>query len=109
MCFNYVIVPIDAKLSSNEILNIIHESDTQVIVFSESFDAMFREKRRSMKHIKYFISMDLMTKKDDFLSMAELINDSGGCSVDALPKIDPRKWRSSFLLQEHSAEPKVSC
>jgi long-chain acyl-CoA synthetase len=88
MCFNYVIVPIDAKLSSNEILNIIHESDTQVIVFSESFDSMFREKRRSMKHIKYFISMDLVMKKDGFLSMVELINDSRGCSVDALPKID---------------------
>ena len=91
LCFNYVIVPIDAKLSSNEILNIIHESDTQVIVFSESFDAMFREKHRSMKHIKYFISMDLVTKKDGFLSMVELINDSRGCSVDVLPKIDAQE------------------
>jgi long-chain acyl-CoA synthetase len=91
MCFNYVIVPIDAKLSSNEILNIIHESDTQVIVFSESFDSMFREKRRSMKHIKYFISMDLVAKKDGFLSMVELINDSRGCTVDTLPKIDSRE------------------
>ena len=91
LCFNYVIVPIDAKLSSNEILNIIHESDTQVIVFSESFDAMFREKHRSMKHIKYFISMDLVTKKDGFLSMVELINESRGCSVDVLPKIDAQE------------------
>ena len=32
--------------------------------------------------------MDLLTKKDDFLSMAELINDSHGCTVDALPRID---------------------
>ena len=59
MCFNYIIVPIDAKLNTNEILNIIHESDTNAIVFSESFESMFREKRRSLKHIKYFISMDL--------------------------------------------------
>jgi len=91
MCFNYVIVPIDAKLSSNEILNIIHESDTKVIVFSESFDAMFREKYRSLKHIKHFISMDLLTKKDGFLSMVELMNNSRGCTVDALPKIDARE------------------
>lgn len=91
MCFNYVIVPIDAKLSTNEILNIIHESDTNVIVFSESFDAMLREKRHSLKHIKYFISMDLLTKKDGFLSMVELINDSRGCTVDSLPKIDARE------------------
>ena len=45
MCFNYVVVPIDAKLTTNEILNIIHESDTNAIVFSESFDSMLREER----------------------------------------------------------------
>jgi long-chain acyl-CoA synthetase len=91
LCFNYVIVPIDAKLSTNEILNIIHESDASVIVFSDSFDSMFREKIRSLKHIKYFISMDLLTKKDGFLSMVELINNSRGCTIDALPKIDARE------------------
>ncbi|RPI04769.1 MAG: long-chain fatty acid--CoA ligase, partial [Ignavibacteriae bacterium] len=91
MCFNYVIVPIDAKLSTNEILNIIHESDTDVIVFSESFDAMLREKRHSLKHIKHFINMDLLTKKDGVLSMVELINNSRGCTVDALPRIDVRE------------------
>ena len=80
MCFNYIIVPIDAKLSTNEILNIIHESDTNAIVFSELFDSMLREKRHSLKHVKYFISMDLLTKKDGFLSMVELINDSRGCT-----------------------------
>jgi long-chain acyl-CoA synthetase len=89
MCFNYVIVPIDAKLSTNEILNIIHESDTSVIVFSDSFDPMLREERRSLKHVKHYINMDLLTKKDGFLSMAELINESRGCTVDSLPHIDP--------------------
>ena len=91
MCFNYIIVPIDAKLTTNEILNIIHESDTNAVVFSEAFDPMFREKYRSLKHIKYFISMDLLTKKDGFLSMIELINNSHGCTVDALPRIDARE------------------
>ena len=91
MCFNYIIVPIDAKLSTNEILNIIHESDTNVIVFSESFDSMLREKRHSLKHVKYFISMDLLTKKDGFLSMVELMNNSRSCTVEALPKIDARE------------------
>ena len=35
--------------------------------------------------------MDLLTKKDGFLSMTELINDSRGCTVDALPRIDARE------------------
>jgi long-chain acyl-CoA synthetase len=90
MCFNYVIVPIDARLNTNEILNIIHESDAQAIVFSESFDAMLREERRTLKHLQFFINMDLLTKKDHVLSMMELINSSQGCTVDTMPKIDAR-------------------
>jgi long-chain acyl-CoA synthetase len=90
MCFDYVIVPIDRNLTTNEILNIIHEADADAVVFSDSFDAMLREERHSLKHLKHFISMDLLTKKDGFLSMIELINNSRGCSVDELPEIDPK-------------------
>ncbi len=90
MCFNYVIVPIDAKLSTNEILNIIHESDATAVVFSESFDTMLREEKRALKHLRYYISMDLRTKKDDFHSMVELISNSRGCAADELPRLDPK-------------------
>jgi long-chain acyl-CoA synthetase len=44
MCFNYVIVPIDKNLSHNEILNILHESDSVAIVFSETYGPLLREK-----------------------------------------------------------------
>lgn len=90
MCFNYVIVPIDSKLNTNEILNIIHESDANTIIFSDSFDSMLREEKHTLKHLQHYISMDLLTKKDGFLSMSELINKSRGCTIDALPKIDAR-------------------
>lgn len=90
MCFNYVVVPIDAKLSTNEILNIIHESDATAIVFSESFDAMLREEKRALKHLRYYISMDLRARKDDFHSMVELISNSRGCAADELPRLDPK-------------------
>lgn len=89
MCFNYVIVPIDRNLTTNEILNIIHESDSEVIVFSEAFDAMLRDERKTLKRLKHYISMDLMSKKDGFHSMLELISNSHGCTVDELPKINP--------------------
>jgi long-chain acyl-CoA synthetase len=87
-CFNYVIVPIDKNLSSNEILNIIHESDSVAIIFSESFEPMLREHQPSLKKLKTYISMDLPTKKDGFYSMTELIQRSNGCSVDELPRIE---------------------
>ena len=89
MCFNHVIVPIDKNLSVNEIINIIHESDAVAVVFSESFESLFREERHSLKHLRYYIGMDLLTEKNGVHSMVELINQSGGCTVDELPHVKP--------------------
>lgn len=88
MCFNHVVVPIDAKLTTNEILNIIHESDTNVIVFSEQFESLLRHKQHTLKHLKYYIGMDLLSKKEGFFSMTELINNSKSYNIAELPKID---------------------
>jgi long-chain acyl-CoA synthetase len=90
LCFNYVVVPIDARLNNNEILNIIHESDAGTIIFSESFDAMLREERRALKHLKHYIGMDLSATKDGFFSMPEMISKSRGCTPEAMPDIDPK-------------------
>jgi long-chain acyl-CoA synthetase len=91
MCFNHVIVPIDRNLGTNEILNIIHESDANAIVFSESFSNMLQEERHALKHLKFFISMDLPAKRDGFLSMTDLIAKSRGCSSEDLPRIEPNE------------------
>ncbi|HET9131918.1 MAG TPA: AMP-binding protein, partial [Terriglobia bacterium] len=91
MCFNHVIVPIDKNLTVNEIINILHESDATAVVFSESFDAVFREERHSLRRLRHFISMDLAARKDDFYSMHELITQSHGCAIDDLPKIRPEE------------------
>jgi long-chain acyl-CoA synthetase len=89
MVFNLVIVPIDKNLNTNEILNIIHESNAEAIVFSEFFEALFREKKYALKKLKYYISMDLPAEKDGFYSMSELINNAGFVSINELPKINP--------------------
>ncbi len=90
MCFNHVVVPIDKNLSANEIINIIHESDAVAVVFSEAFDSLLREGRHSLKRVRHYISMDLLTEKDGVHSMVELINRSKGCTVDDLPDIQPQ-------------------
>jgi long-chain acyl-CoA synthetase len=90
MCFNYIVVPIDRNLTPNEVLNILHESDASAVVFSESYDAMFRDERHALKHLKYYISMDLSAPRDGFLSMTQMIATSKGCTIDALPRIDPK-------------------
>ncbi len=91
LTFNYVIVPIDKNLNTNEILNIIHESDSEAIVFSENFESMFREKMHALKKMRYYISMDLKEEKNGVLSMAELINNSGVVDVKELPEINPEE------------------
>ncbi|MHB1687025.1 MAG: AMP-dependent synthetase/ligase [Ignavibacteriaceae bacterium] len=88
MLFNHVIVPIDKNLTANEILNIIHESDAEVIIFSGLFDSMMREKMNSTKKLKHFISMDLPSSKEGFSSMVEMINSTKAFDVAGLPKIN---------------------
>ncbi|MCU0411550.1 MAG: acyl--CoA ligase, partial [Bacteroidetes bacterium] len=89
MCFNYVVVPIDRNLTPNEILNILHESDATAVIFSETFDPLFREQRHAVKQLKHCISMDLLAEKNGFHSMPQMIGQSKGCTVEALPHIDP--------------------
>jgi len=90
MCFNHIIVPVDKNLTVNEIINIVHESEAVAVVFSESFDSLFREARHSLKRLHHYISMDQLTEKDGVHSMAELMNRSRGCTVDDLPGVQPR-------------------
>jgi long-chain acyl-CoA synthetase len=89
MCFNLVVVPIDKNLHLNEILNIIYESDSEAIIFSEQLESTLREKASVLKKLKYYISMDLKEKTDGFFSMPELIKNNEERAIKKLPKIKP--------------------
>lgn len=88
MTFNMVIVPIDKNLTTNEILNIIHESDATAIVFSNTFKEMLLEKKSSLLKLNHLISMDDEKSSDEVFSMVELI-DKQNAYVSKLPDIDP--------------------
>lgn len=89
MCFNYVVVPIDRNLTTNEILNIIHESDSEAIIFSGNFAGMMAEAKSFLKKLKHFICMDPTSEDKSFLIMPELIKNAKPISIDELPKINP--------------------
>ncbi|HEX7572942.1 MAG TPA: AMP-binding protein, partial [Bacteroidota bacterium] len=89
MCFNYVVVPVDRALMSNEILNILHESDATAVIYSDAFEPLLRESRTSMKKLKFYINMDIPAKKDRTFSMVELLERSQGCSPEQLPRVNP--------------------
>ncbi|GJQ64300.1 MAG: long-chain-fatty-acid--CoA ligase [Melioribacteraceae bacterium] len=90
MCFDFVMVPIDRNLNANEVLNIIHESDTEVVVFSDAYADMFSEHKSALKKVKHFICMDKAGEEDEFLSMMQLINDTEPIDSDDLPSINPK-------------------
>lgn len=89
MSFNYVIVPIDRNLTTNEIMNIMHESDSEVIVFSGSYAGIIAEGKSSLKKMKYFICMDETSEDKDFYIMPKLIKQAQEVSIDELPKVVP--------------------
>ena len=91
MTFNHIIVPIDKNLSANEILNIIHESDSEAIIFTETFASMLKESKNVFKKLKHFISMDLPSQNEWAYSMPQLINESLPSDISELPKIDPNE------------------
>lgn len=88
MCFNLVVVPIDKNLSQNEILNIIHESESKAIVFSGGFEPLMKEKMDSLLNLKYYINMDSKENDGNIFSMMKMIGKQSA-SIDHLPVIDP--------------------
>ncbi|MFA7288986.1 MAG: AMP-binding protein [Melioribacteraceae bacterium] len=89
MCFNYVVVPIDKNLTQNEIINIIHESDSEVIVFAGTFSSMISESKGSLKKLKHFICMDETFEDKSFLNMVEMMRKADAAYESDLPKINP--------------------
>ncbi|MCZ7603800.1 MAG: AMP-binding protein [Melioribacteraceae bacterium] len=89
MCFNYVIVPIDKNLTSNEILNIVHESDAEAIIFSESFSSTFSGGHTYLKKVKHYICMDETKEDPKFQYMLDIINRGNNVDESILPKINP--------------------
>ena len=89
MCFNYVVVPIDKNLTTNEIMNILHESDSEAIIFSGTYSGIMAEGRNFLKNLKHYICMDETREEKSFYGMTELIRKTKPKEIDELPKIIP--------------------
>lgn len=89
MTFNYVVVPIDKNLTPNEIINIIHESDSEAIIFSGSYASLLAESKNSLKKLKKFICMDETHEDKEFHYMVDLINKAKPIKENELPYVNP--------------------
>lgn len=90
-CYNYVIVPVDRNLGKTEILNIIHESDAQAVVYSSAVNSLFESTHKSLRKIRHYINMDLTEHEGDFLSMKVLMDDIPARKAREMPDINPEK------------------
>ncbi len=89
MSFNYVIVPIDKNLTTNEIMNIIHESDSEAIIFSGSYAGIMADGKNSLKNLKHFICMDATQEDKEFNMMPEMIRKASPLDPSKMPIINP--------------------
>ena len=87
MMFDFVVVPVDKNLTHSDILNIIHESDSIALIFSGSLTELVKTKKEALGKIKFYISMDLEKKENDFYSMTEMMK-SESAIAPKLPKIN---------------------
>ena len=88
MLFNYVAVPIDKNLTQNEIFNIIHESDSEAIIFSSSYSDNFDSTHVALRRLKHFICMDECNSEMEYSNMKKLIDENEACAIESLPKIN---------------------
>ncbi len=88
LCYNMVIVPVDKNLPTNEILNIIHESESEAVVFSDSYLSLFQEKAQSLKKVKHLICMDKEVKSDKIHGMPEMLQQAGKGKLVDFPSIN---------------------
>ena len=91
MTFNFVVVPIDKNLPEQDIINIIHESEAEAIVFSSGYNELMRDKRDLLKRLKIFVGMDLENDKEGFCSMTGLIQKGKLVDKESLPDINPEE------------------
>ncbi len=88
MVFNFVIVPVDKSLSENEIINIIYESDSKALIFTESLQQTICEIKSSLTNVNHFISMDLSEDTVEFFAMIKMIENQNDQN-ERLPEISP--------------------
>jgi long-chain acyl-CoA synthetase len=87
--FNYVIVPIDRNLHENEILNVIHESDAEAVIFTSQYEQIFVEAHTSLLKVKHYISMDSTAERSMFFSMMNMMHSAQPTAPELAPKIHP--------------------
>ena len=84
-----VFVPVDKELPAEDIFNVLHHSDSEIVFCSEKYEKIFRENRDKIPFIKKIICFAATDDDGDFLSYSKLVErgrqlrESGDRSFDS--------------------------
>ena len=65
---NSVLVPVDKELTSEEIINVLRSSDSEVLFYAGKYEKYIEEFRKELPNIKYFIGFDRKDNEANVLS-----------------------------------------
>lgn len=69
-----VIVPIDKELPVTDIINVLENSDSEVLFYAKAYEKYIDEIAQKLPNIKYFIGFDVKKSEGNKLSYNEFIN-----------------------------------
>ena len=75
-----VFVPIDKELPAADKVNLLCDSDAEVVFFSEKYEDFVKENREKLPNVKYYIALDKAESDGDVLSFDKLCE--GGEALD---------------------------
>lgn len=70
-----VFVPVDKELPTDNILFLLHDSDSEVVFCSPTYEERLREHRAELPNVKCFVSFGREEHDGDFLSMKKLMEE----------------------------------
>ncbi len=68
-----VYVPVDKELPETDIINVVNNSESELIFYAKKFEGFFQENRDKFPNIKYFVGLDRQEDEGEFLSYDKLL------------------------------------
>ncbi|MBP5427570.1 MAG: AMP-binding protein [Clostridiales bacterium] len=73
-----VVVPMDKELPTSEKINLIQQSNANIVIFSDKYSEEMKEIASNISTLKFFINMDLEDDNDTRLSLYKLVRKGEG-------------------------------
>ena len=72
---NGVFVPIDKELTCAEIINVLKNSDSEILFYAEPYEKYIEEFKKQLPNVKYYIGFDRAENEGNLLSYKKFIKE----------------------------------